>query len=94
MNSAVEILTLKKEAVPLLRSGLAMKRAALKVSLERYSQRLQRFERQYQMDSAAFAAQFARGELGDDANWFEWEFNLDAYQETQEQIRLLDQIEL
>jgi hypothetical protein len=69
MSSAVETLTLQKEAVPLLRSRLAMKKAALQFSLERYDERLRRFERQYDMDSATFAARFERGELGDDADW-------------------------
>ena len=71
-----------------------MKQAAVEFSLKRYSERLQRFERQYDMDSATFAARFGRGELGDDADWFEWEYNLDAYRQTQEQLRLLEQIEL
>jgi hypothetical protein len=94
MSSAVETLTLQKEAVPLLRSGLAMKKTALQFSLERYRERLERFERQYDMDSATFAARFGRGELGDDADWFEWEYNLDAYRQTQEQFQILEQIEL
>ncbi len=71
-----------------------MKKAALRFSLERYSEQLKCFERQYAMDSATFAARFDQGELGDDANWFEWEYNLDAYHQAQEQIWLLEQIEL
>jgi hypothetical protein len=94
MSNAVETLTLQKEAIPLLRSGLTMKTAALKFNQERYRERLRRFERQYDMDSATFAARFGQGELGDDADWFEWEYNLDAYRQTQEQLRLLEQIEL
>ena len=87
MSSAVETLTLQKEAVPLLRSGLAMKKASLKLSLKRYRERLKRFEQQYGMDSTAFAARFERGELGDDADWFEWEYTLDAYRQAQRQLR-------
>ncbi len=94
MSSAVETLTLQKEAVPLLRSGLAMKKAALQFSLDRYSERLRQFERRHDMDSSTFAARFGRGELGDDADWFEWEYNLDAYRQAQEQLRLLEQIDL
>jgi hypothetical protein len=65
--SRISTLTLQEEAIPLLQSGLAMKKAALELSLRRYSERLKNFERRYGMDSQTFAARFAQGELGDEA---------------------------
>ena len=65
--SRISTLTLQEEAIPLLQSGLAMKKAALGFSLRRYSERLKNFERLYDMDSQTFAARFAQGELGDQA---------------------------
>jgi hypothetical protein len=94
MSQAVETVTLQKEAVPLLRSGLAMKEAALRLAVERYCEQLERFEQKYGMDSSTFAERFGRGELGDDADWFEWEYNLDAYHLTQDQLEILEHIEL
>ena len=71
-----------------------MKKTVLEFNLKRYSERLKRFEGQYGMDSSTFAARFAQGELGDGADWFEWEFNLDAYRETLRQLRILEHIDL
>ena len=42
------------------------------------------------MDSSTFATRFAQGEFGDEADWFEWEFNLDAYRETLRQLWILE----
>ncbi len=42
------------------------------------------------MTSDKFATRFEAGELGDDTDWFEWEFVLDAYREVAQQLKLLD----
>jgi len=94
MSSMVNTLTLQKEAIPLVRSGLAMKKAALEFSLKRYNERMESFERRYGMDSQTFAARFGKGELGDEADWFEWEYVLDAYGETLRQLQILEHIHL
>ena len=94
MSSMVNTLTLQKEAIPLVRSGLAMKKAALEFSLKRYSERMKSFERRYGMDSQTFAARFGKGELGDEADWFEWEYVLDAYGETLRQLQILESVHL
>jgi hypothetical protein len=41
------------------------------------------------MTSEQFAAKFNAGELGDNAEWFEWEFVLDAYRETARQFHVM-----
>ena len=93
MSKAVSMI-LQEKAIPLVRSGLAMKKTALEFNLKRYSERLKDFEQQHGIDSTTFATRFAQGELGDEANWFEWEFNLDAYHETVRQLQILEHIEL
>jgi len=45
---------------------------------------------QYKMGSEEFAAKFNAGELGDDADWFEWQYLLDACQKAQRQLQLLE----
>jgi hypothetical protein len=87
-------LTMRQEAVPVVRSSLEMKRRALEFNLRQYQARLIRFEKQYLMTSDQFATRFSAGELGDDAQWFEWEFVLDAYRETARQAELLKSIRL
>jgi len=49
-------------------------------------ERLTAFERRYGMESEDFAARFNTGELGDEADWFEWQYLLDAYHETLRQL--------
>jgi len=85
-------LILQQETVPIVKSSLEMKRKALEFSLQKYSERLAAFERQYGMDSAEFWSRFEAGELGDDADWFEWQYLLDAYRETQRQLKLISTI--
>lgn len=79
-------LTLRPEAVPIIKSSLETRRKALEFSLRQYQARLAGFEQQHQMASAQFAAKFSAGELGDDAAWFEWEFVLDAAREAERQL--------
>ena len=51
-----------------------MKRNALQFNLGRYKERLAAFESRYEMESNDFAAKFNAGELGDEADWFEWQY--------------------
>jgi hypothetical protein len=39
------------------------------------------------MESDDFAAKFSAGELGDEADWFEWQYLLDVYHETLRQLQ-------
>lgn len=87
-------MVLQSDAVPIVRSGLQMKRKSLELNLRQYQKQLTAFERQYQMTSEQFGRRFNAGELEDDAAWFEWEFVLDAYRETSRQLSLLDKIRL
>ena len=46
------------------------------------------------MTSEQFATRFGTGELGDDADWFEWEFVLEATREAERQLELVKSIRL
>lgn len=87
-------MTRQQQAVPVVKASLEMRRKALEFNLRQYQARLTGFERQYQMTSGEFAVRFGAGELGDDAEWFEWEFVLDAYRETARQLELLQSVML
>jgi hypothetical protein len=87
-------MTMQAEAVPVVRSSLEMKRKALEFSLRQYQTRLAAFERRHRMTTEEFATKFGAGELGDEADWFEWEFVLDAYRETARQLRLVGSVHL
>ena len=90
----MDTITLQWEVVPIVKSSLEMKRKALGFGLSKYEERLAAFERQYEMASEDFAAKFNSGELGDDADWFEWQYLLDAYHKTLRQLQLLGTIHL
>jgi hypothetical protein len=81
-------LTIRQEAVPIVKSSLEVRRKSLEFGLRQYRARLAGFEQQHLMASAQFAEKFGAGELGDDAAWFEWEFVLDAARETERQLEL------
>jgi hypothetical protein len=87
-------LTIRQEALPIVKSSIQTRRKSLEFSLRQYRARLDGFERQHQMASEQFATQFDAGELGDDAAWFEWEFVLDAVRETERQLELINSIRL
>lgn len=84
-------MTLKPEALPIIRSGLDMKRRSLEIGIKRYRSRLTDFETRFAMTSHDFDRRFNNGELGDDDAWFEWEYVLDAYRETVRQLELIHQ---
>ncbi len=87
-------LRMKRDAIPVIKSSLEMKRKTLEFSARQYRQRLAAFERAYRMTTKQFAKKFSAGKLGDEAQWFEWEFALDALRETERQAKLVDAIQL
>ncbi len=60
---------LKPEALPIIRSGLDMKRKSLEIGIKRYRSRLTDFEARFAVTSHDFNRRFNNGELGDDAAW-------------------------
>jgi hypothetical protein len=90
----IENMSLQTEALPIVRSSLALKHNALEFNLRRYRERLTSFEQQHQMTSEQFVDRFKASELGDDPDWFEWEFVLEAAKETERQLQLLESVKL
>ena len=86
--------TMRQEALPVVRSSIALKRQALELNLRAYQARLTEFEKRHRMTSEQFAAGFNAGQLGDDAEWFEWEFVRDAYREAERQLELLNSVDI
>ncbi len=85
---------LQEDAVPIVRASLDMKRRALEFALRQYQTRLSAFESLHHMTSELFAEKYNRGELGDNEQWFEWEFTLDAAREATRQLTLLADVRL
>jgi hypothetical protein len=91
MNTSI---TLQSEAVPIVKSSLELKRKALELNLRQYQARLAEYEKRFQMTSEQFDQKFGAGKLDDRAEWFEWEFVLDAQRETMKQLQLLESVKL
>ncbi|OIO87550.1 MAG: hypothetical protein AUK03_17780 [Anaerolineae bacterium CG2_30_64_16] len=88
------VITMQGEALPIVRAGINMKRRALELNLRQYQAKLAAFEKRHGMTADQFVSRFGAGELGDESEWFEWEFVFDAYRETARQLDLLRSVQL
>jgi len=80
-------ITLKEDTIPILKDSLKMKKTTLELNLARYKKRLANFEKKYQMTTSDFVNKFNSGEIGDDSDWFEWEFIYQAFKETNKKLK-------
>jgi len=83
---------IKEEAIPVVKSGLAIEENILKISLEEYKKDLETFERKYRMSSEIFIRKFESGDLGDDAKWFDFLFAYRAYEHVRKKLKLIEEI--
>jgi hypothetical protein len=58
--------------------------------LERYARDLSDYEERYGMNTPAFLKRFEAGELGDSADFFEWDGIYDLHRDLTEKIRRLE----
>jgi hypothetical protein len=68
---------------------LQRERAQMEAQLARLRQQLAVFEGQYGRSTPDFYERFERGELGDDADYFEWSATWEMVQQLQQGLRLL-----
>lgn len=68
---------------------LQRERNQMQAQLERLQKRLDAFEKQYGWSTPDFYECFERGELGDDADFFEWSGTWEMVQELQQGLVLL-----
>jgi hypothetical protein len=61
----------------------------LKIQSLELQERLRMFEEQYLISSAEFYRQFRAGEMGDEADYFEWSAFYQMWLSTREQLDLL-----
>lgn len=66
-----------------------IEQARLEQELARLEARLHQFEAQHQLASAEFFRLFRAGELGDEADFFEWSAFYQMWASTQEQLGVL-----
>ena len=68
---------------------LQRERTQMEAQLARLRQQLVVFEGQYSRSTPDFYERFERGELGDDADYFEWSATWEMVQQLQQGLRLL-----
>lgn len=82
------------EALPILKSGVALKEKLLTAKAESYLKRLKSFEKKHKMKSEQFFRAFRAGKLGDDAEWFDWVFVYEAYNRIIKQKQIIEGLPL
>jgi hypothetical protein len=90
----MEQVKITDEALPILKSGIALKEKLLTVKAESYLNRLKSFEKKHKMKSAEFFNAFKAGKLGDDAEWFDWVFVYEAYNKIIKQKKIIEGLSL
>ena len=85
---------ISEEALPILKSSITFQKRLLAVKIENYFQRLQNFEKKYNMKSKTFFKDFEAGELGDSPEWYDWLFVYEAYNKTIKKKQILERFSL
>ena len=86
----MEQIEIRDEALPILKSSIALKQKLLKSKSESYRKRLKTFEKKHKMKSGHFIKAFNAGKLGDDEEWFDWIFLCKAYNRVTEQEKIIE----
>lgn len=90
----MEQIEITEEALPILKSGIALKEKLLAVKAESYLKRLKIYEKKHKMKSSEFYDAFTAGKLGDDAEWFDWIFLYETYSKIVRQQKIIEGLSL
>jgi len=85
---------IQEEAIPIVKSGLAIEENILKIGLEEYKKDLETFERRHKMSREVFIQKFKSGDLGDDAEWFDFLFAYRAYEHVRKKLKLIEEMQI
>ena len=83
---------IQKEGIPIIKSELAIEENLLKMSLDEYKKDLETLERKYKMSREEFIQKFESGDLGDDAELFDFLFAYRAYEHVRKKLKLIEEI--
>ncbi len=82
----------EKHALSSVQESLAIGKQILEGKLNSYTRRLQQFETKMNMDTQTFITRFENGELGDDKEWFEWDYVANVVRGLQKKLQDLETI--
>ncbi len=90
----MEQIEITEDELQILKTGIGLKKKLLSVKSENYLKRLKTFEKKHKMKSDEFLKEFNAGNLGDDAQWFDWLFVYDAYNKIVKQKNIIEGLSL
>ncbi len=90
----MEQIEITDEALPILKSGIALKKRLLTTKAGGYLNRLKTFEKKHKMKSEAFFEAFQAGKLCNDAEHFDWLYVYEAYDRIIKQKRIIEGLSL
>ena len=80
---------LNEETKSLIKSSLNIEENILNLGLNKWRNKLKKFEKEHKISTETFVNKFNKGELGDDKKWFEWLFAYKAYNHVKEKLNLV-----
>lgn len=83
----------EKHAISSIHESIQLSKRIMEQKLTACKNRLTQFETLKQMDTITFMRLFEHGELGDDAEWLEWEHFANAAKMLQKKIEDLDTVQ-
>jgi len=87
-------LKVPEAAVKPLKEAFDKETDLLRKRLEFYEGELKHFEDKHKMSSKEFKEKFDKGELGDDAEWFDWLFTIKVVSHLRERLSALEGVKL
>jgi len=85
---------IREDALPILKAGITLQKKLTDIKIENYSDRLRIYEKKYNMKSEIFIREFEAGNLGDDADWFDWLFVFEAWKKAVEKKKIIESLPL
>jgi hypothetical protein len=83
------VITLDDQALKSIKSSMNLKKRILLLNHKTYLARLKSLEKTHGMTTAEFRERFDSGRLGDEPDWFDWDFLQRAYDRTAKELKIL-----
>jgi len=87
-------ITLDNQTIESIRSSLDFKKSILSMNRKAYLSRLKELETRHGMTNAEFVTKFNAGEIGDEPDWFDWDFLLRALNRINKELNILENTRL
>jgi len=90
----MSVLSVNHEVLPLIKSGIDLKKRLIALNLSEYRNKLASFEKKHHLSTRQFLKKFQTGKLGDDAYLFDWLFAHKVCKQLSDELSLLKKVKL